>query len=200
VGEPLSGDDRRAARRALALSFDADPMFQHLFPEERRRARWLEIIMAAAMHQYTEMLVSPDGPGAGVLLMASPGTYPVPERLASFFLAFWRRPWVWWPPRTAWRTGRAVLEKMAEVHPTDAHLYVAVLGVHPERKGQGLGGALMRRAVERADEAGVPLYLETTNPVNLGFYGRFGLKVVGEHEGPYDSPTIWTLQRPASPS
>jgi len=36
--------------------------------------------------------------------------------------------------------------------------------------------------------------------VRIDFYGRFGLKVVGEHEGPYDSPTIWTLPRPASPS
>ena len=67
-----------------------------------------------------------------------------------------------------------------------------VTGVDPSEKGRGLGGALLRAALDEAKALGVRLYLETSNPVNLGFYRRHGLEVRDEFEV-HGSPPIWTM-------
>ncbi|MCW5890757.1 MAG: GNAT family N-acetyltransferase [bacterium] len=72
------------------------------------------------------------------------------------------------------------LEQMAQVHPAGRHWYLPLIGVDPSRRGQGVGDALMRHALARCDEDGVPAYLESTNPRNVSLYRRHGFDVVGE--------------------
>lgn len=83
-------------------------------------------------------------------------------------------------------------------HPKGPVVYVHVLGVHPAQKGKGLGGVLLREALAMAAREGAPLFLETSNPVNLGFYRRFGLGVQRELRVA-DAPPLWTLQTDEPP-
>jgi GNAT superfamily N-acetyltransferase len=55
-----------------------------------------------------------------------------------------------------------------------------MIGVEPHAQGRGLGGALMKHAVERCDADGVLAYLESSNPRNLALYERHGFERVGE--------------------
>lgn len=73
------------------------------------------------------------------------------------------------------------------------HWYLIALGVRPGFQGQGLGAALIRHGVERAQATGFPSYLETTNARNLPFYEQHGFRVVGEERLPYEGPRIWGL-------
>ena len=74
----------------------------------------------------------------------------------------------------------ATFEKMGECHPEEDHWYLPLIGVDPNAQGRGLGGALMRHAAARADEAGVLAYLESTNPKNISLYARHGFQAMGE--------------------
>jgi ribosomal protein S18 acetylase RimI-like enzyme len=71
-------------------------------------------------------------------------------------------------------------EKMFESHPDEPHWYLPMIGVDPNAQGRGLGGALMRFAVERCDREGALAYLESSNPRNITLYERHGFERMGE--------------------
>ena len=84
-------------------------------------------------------------------------------------------------------------EKMDEWHPKEPHWYLPLLAVEPLAQGKGLGSALMRHALEVADDAGVPAYLESSNPRNIPLYLRHGFEVLGEIQigaGPRVTPML----------
>jgi GNAT superfamily N-acetyltransferase len=74
--------------------------------------------------------------------------------------------------------------------------YLFLLGVEPSRQRQGLGGALMRPILERADTKKIACYLETENERNVAFYRRQGFDVIvnGEEAGS-SGVRFWTFRR-----
>jgi len=68
---------------------------------------------------------------------------------------------------------------MMAFHPKEPHWYLPIFGVDPARHGNGLGSALLRHATARTDAAGLPAYLESSNPRNVTFYERHGFVPVG---------------------
>ena len=54
-----------------------------------------------------------------------------------------------------------------------------IIATLPEYQGKGAAGQLMRWGVQRADELGVPCYLEA-NTLGRPIYERFGFRVAGE--------------------
>ncbi len=74
----------------------------------------------------------------------------------------------------------SVFEQMDQAHPEEPFWHLTVIGVDPNAQGRGLGGALMRHAVARCDEAGELAYLESSNPRNISLYERHGFERVGE--------------------
>lgn len=72
----------------------------------------------------------------------------------------------------------------------------AALGVQPERRGNGLGSALIAAALARVDEeAGAPLVtLETSDERNVRLYARHGFTETQRTAIP-DGPVVYTLQR-----
>lgn len=71
-------------------------------------------------------------------------------------------------------------EAMEGWHPSEPHWYLPMIGVEPNAQRRGLGGALMRHALARCDQDGVPSYLESSNPRNIQLYERHGFEVMGE--------------------
>ena len=90
----------------------------------------------------------------------------------------------------------AVLEQVGVSHSETQHWYLPAMGVDPLRQGKGYGSALLKHGLERCDQNHVAAYLESTNPMNIPLYQRFGYEVVGEiQEG--GSPTITPMFRAA---
>jgi ribosomal protein S18 acetylase RimI-like enzyme len=79
---------------------------------------------------------------------------------------------------------------------TDACWYLFLLGVEPDRQRRGLGGALMRPVLERADKERVACYLETENQRNVAFYLKQGFEMIvnGEEAGG-SGVRFWTFRR-----
>lgn len=76
------------------------------------------------------------------------------------------------------------------------HCYLLFLGVEPGCRQKGIGSLLIKPVLERADEQGLPCYLETMKEVNLAFYGKHGFRVGDEKQIANGGPHIWALIRP----
>ncbi|MGO1056362.1 GNAT family N-acetyltransferase [Crossiella sp. CA198] len=91
---------------------------------------------------------------------------------------------------------RIMVELLAQRHSTDrAHLYLAFLGVTPDKQGTGIGGALLAEGLRRADAEGLPAYLEASSLRNLPLYERHGFHRLGEPITLPDGPSVWPMWR-----
>jgi ribosomal protein S18 acetylase RimI-like enzyme len=88
-----------------------------------------------------------------------------------------------------------VLAQMQSYHPDDDCWYLPLIGVDPGHQGRGLGAQLMKYALARCDEAGLPAYLESSNPANISLYERFGFEVMGRIQTK-TSPPVHPMLRP----
>ncbi|MFJ3708943.1 GNAT family N-acetyltransferase [Streptomyces sp. NBC_01387] len=83
-----------------------------------------------------------------------------------------------------------------EVHPHDrAHAYLLMIGVAPERQGEGLGTALMAPVLERCDREGVAAYLEASSTRSRALYERLGFAFMGTAVQLPDGPQMWPMWR-----
>jgi GNAT superfamily N-acetyltransferase len=93
----------------------------------------------------------------------------------------------------------AVLELLARfeaAHPQGTpHYYLTLLGVDPERRGRGIGMALLAENLALMDDEGVPAYLESSNPANDLRYQAVGFEPVGSFTTPDGERTVTTMWR-----
>ena len=85
---------------------------------------------------------------------------------------------------------------MVEHHPAEPHWYLQTLSVSPEAQRGGVGTALIRPGLDRADAEGMPCFLETQRESNIPYYRRFGFELTRE-VSLHDSPPVWLMWRPA---
>ena len=77
----------------------------------------------------------------------------------------------------------------------DPHWYLSLIGVNPEWQGLGIGGALLKPVLERADRSRVFCYTETGMQNNLSFYQKHGFVIVIEDFIKKIGFRSWTLKR-----
>jgi GNAT superfamily N-acetyltransferase len=197
----LTPHELPSAADTLARAFEADPMFVFLLPREGTRLAWVRVVMAGllAMSGPDGLVFTEEGDGLpGVLSMTAPGRYPHPMTRLAGYMA---RPSTWskagFPsPRFLGGVLR-LLGAMDKVHIKEPHWYVHIVGVDPPRQGTGLGRGLLAHGLAMTDADGLPAYLETSNPKNLPFYGRFGFEVIDEVRLSGGYPPLWAMRRPA---
>lgn len=124
----------------------------------------------------------------GAALWLPPGVHPDGEALVSLFSE------VVPPERLDDMLG--TFGEMDKWHPDEPHWYLPMIGVEPHVQGTGLGGALMRHALDRCDEEGLLAYLESSNPRNITLYERHGFEAMGKIQVGNAPPLTPMLRRP----
>ncbi len=82
-------------------------------------------------------------------------------------------------------------------HPHEVeHYYLSLLGTDPAHRGKGVGLALLKQTLTRADEDDVPAYLEASNPANVALYERYGFRPRSTFTLP-GGPEVTTMWREA---
>ncbi|MFO0611118.1 MAG: GNAT family N-acetyltransferase [Polyangiaceae bacterium] len=195
---PLEEGETTTAVLTLRDAFMHDPLFRWLLPEEASCSTWLEWFHRFSIAQCAPLggafTLEPGGPASGAMALVPPGGWPLSLWSTLRAIPFPRRA----PTKRLAVAGLKLLKRMSDEHPVEPHVYLSVIGVAPENKGKGLGGALLRHVTGLADAAELPAYLETGNPDNLPLYERFGFRVertIEEHGG----PPLWTMRRPTTP-
>lgn len=90
----------------------------------------------------------------------------------------------------------ALFARFEAAHPHDEpHYYLSLLATRPESRGRGIGMALLRDDLAHIDAAGVPTYLESSNPANDARYARVGYRAVGRFEHPTTGAVVTTMWR-----
>ena len=85
-------------------------------------------------------------------------------------------------------------EWIAERFPEEPAWYLDHIAVDRERRGDGIGTALIRHGRAFADRDGVPAFLETGRPGNVAYYERLGFRTYLDEDAPGGGPHIWFMR------
>jgi GNAT superfamily N-acetyltransferase len=89
---------------------------------------------------------------------------------------------------------RAFWDWIEDHLPTDPSWFLDHLAVAPEHRGEGLGAAPVDLGLGFARRDGVPAFLETARPGNVGYYERLGFRVVADEHAPGGGPRLWFMR------
>jgi ribosomal protein S18 acetylase RimI-like enzyme len=185
-----TADDIPAMADMLARAFHEDPIVDWVFENEASRPKYARRFFA----------------GRARVLIPQREIYTVDGAAAA---AMWARPDEWRDPAlqalkelavlvpgVGMRAARVMrgLIQVESRHPKPPHWYLAVLGTHPDRQGEGLATQLLHAVLDDCDRDEVPAYLETGTERNVAFYTRHGFKVSEELRLP-KGPPIWLMWR-----
>lgn len=157
--------------------------------QERRLCRSFELILEHAILPFGEFWVTDDCASAAVWVPPEPDAAlrPAFAELAAELheLAGDRAD-----------AGAAAEAEASRLRLREPHWYLVSMGTRPERQRQGLGSAVLRPVLERAEVA----QLETSSRENISFYATLGFEVVDELRISGGGPQVWSLvrRRPAA--
>jgi len=188
---PKAGD-------VLARAFQDDPLYAYILADEEERRTRLPALFTALVRYtcvYGECTTTRALAGAACWL-----------RPGKTDLTFWR----------ILRTGFGLQASVARFSPQardrflgvmgyaddlhkrlmhGPHWYLWALGVDPDQQGTGIGSALLRPVLNRADELDLPCYLETQSEPNVRFYEKRGFGVLEFGDVPGHGVPFWTMAR-----
>ena len=193
-----TSSDATEIRRVLAEAFVSDPLVRWIFPDDELRldatAAWLGLFAERYAREGRVDTVEDDDLAA-VALWRMPGSLALPppslpsiSGLLDALIGKSRA-------ETIWKS----LGAIATVTPTGRFAYLHFLAVRPTLQRQGLGRRVIAPGLAFADETGLGVHLETTNPENLGFYQSLGFVISNQLVFEADGPALWAMWRePAS--
>ena len=182
-----------AVRATLGAAFIDDPMLQWVFPapvqQAQATAAWLGLFVEAYAAAGVSDVVDTDAMTTAGIALWRCNTEPLPFSqtpsaggLLAAFVGVER----------ATQLGQG-LGAFAANKPEPPFHYLQFLAVHPSQQGCGLGRRLVLHGQQRAAEAGVGVYLESTNPRNLPFYRSCGFREIGRFDLAPDGPPAFRL-------
>lgn len=182
-------EDATEVGRIFAAGFREDPVMGWVFAEPDRSAKIAALFGFLAKEALVPLGATHLVPGC-VAAWTPPGSPEWPQERNDRFVE----------TLSAVATGED-LERLGvfgaatnERHPTEPHWYLSVIATDDDVRGQGLGSRLLAATLRPVDEAGLPAYLESTNPRNVRLYERHGFEVVERVTLP-DGPVFTTMWR-----
>jgi ribosomal protein S18 acetylase RimI-like enzyme len=186
-----------AAAATLARAFQDDPLMVYAIPDAAERARLLPEVYARMVRfglLAGEVLTTAGAPD-GVALWLPPNAKWTRENMQA--AGMHETPTL--IGDDAYQRYREVVSREWQARERDKIgpcWYLFLIGVEPGRQRRGVGAALIRPILERADKDNLACYLETENERNVGFYRKQGFDtiVTGEEAG-NSGVRFWTFRR-----
>jgi ribosomal protein S18 acetylase RimI-like enzyme len=160
--------DAKLIARITADAFRDDPFNRWLFGSFAGMAG---VFGALARHVYTPrgLCYRLGEEGAAMWMLPGGNSEPPLRALPALYGSV-----LFLSSRGAKRRTDATVAAMTRHHPEFPHAYLFTIGVRPRGRGKGNGRRLITPVLEACDRAGLPVYLENSNPANRGFYGSCG--------------------------
>ncbi|MFE1479183.1 GNAT family N-acetyltransferase [Streptomyces cyaneofuscatus] len=183
-------DDRELVVSVLEEAFHHDPVSSWVFPDEaHRRAVHGKFLGVFADITLAEGRIDVAEGGAAVALwLPVPAGAPEEEDPTPALMRQTADP----DNERCELVGRLT----GQVHPHDrTHSYLLMIGVSPQRQGEGVGAELIRAELDRCDRDGVPAYLEASSARSRTLYERLGFRFLGRAVELPDGPFMWPMWR-----
>ncbi|MET8272776.1 GNAT family N-acetyltransferase [Streptomyces sp. NPDC005096] len=183
-------EDREQVVRLLDEAFHHDPVSGWVFPDEAHRravhGKFLGVFVDVTLAEGRVDLLE-DGTGVALWLPVPAGA-PTEEDTTPALMRATADP----DNERAELVGRLT----GAIHPHDrAHEYLLMIGVSPDRQGDGIGATLIADVLERCDRDGVPAYLEASSARSRRLYERLGFTFMGTTVELPDGPSMWPMWR-----
>lgn len=198
---PATRDDIDACVSVLAAAFQEDPGTVLFEPNHARRAtilpRFFRTFVAASLEEDGDLAVSGD-PVEGIACWFGPDQHgPSPDAMdrGGFDAVLGAA-----GPDASQRLVAMVgqLDAQHERLTDGSHLRLDFLGVTPATQGSGIGSALLEHGHRRADDLGIPCYLDTFTQENVRYYWRRGYEIADEFTVGDGIPVYGLLRPPRS--
>ncbi|MCC7369504.1 MAG: GNAT family N-acetyltransferase [Chloroflexi bacterium] len=193
---PLLDGEIPAAAAMLAEAFADDPLTGLLSPDPSKRAskaRWYFSAIARYGLAFGEVWAV-DSLDAVAIWWAPP--FVMPSAARASYVGFDEGPAVL--GIDVWEQSLEIGWMVGDVHAqaiSEAHWYLNILGVRPERQRTGLGSALLASMLARLDMAGLPAYLDTGRTENVAYYERHGFRLAAEAHDPLTGIAVYGMRR-----
>ena len=169
-------DDITKLAETLALSFNNDPVIGWLIRNDDHRSTAIRDFFDFTLELYMPFggVVTNDELDACAIWLPPEAQSATPKSNA---LSVLRRIISW---TTIWGVRKLLIMNNLENQksPRFPHRHLAFIGVRPDRQGKGIGSKLLEHTLNEIDLAGLPAYLESSNPRNMTLYERHGFKVI----------------------
>lgn len=171
----VAGEDLQKFRDTMTLAFAEDPVGRYFWPQAAQHLEgWPRFVDAYCGSAFTDGTAWFSSNYSGGTAWLGPEGKQDEEALDALFTETLE------PEKLEELEG--VLGQIGELHPEEPHWYLPMIGVDPGYRGQGLGGKLLAHVLEMVDHDGLPAFLESSNPRNLGLYERHGFRNLGPLE------------------
>lgn len=181
--------ERKRVLNTISLAFAADPLMRWIYPSADQYLEYYQVMSDAfAGKSINENTCLRTSNCEGAAMWLAPGIEPDEDTLMALITESLT-------PHRAEVIGE-LFERMDEFHPTDDDCwYLAIIGVDPGHQNKGIGSALMQHMIEKLDATNSLAYLESSSPMNISLYQRYGFEIMDEIQVA-DSPILTPMLRP----
>lgn len=195
VLRPIQSEEIPRLAISMSKAFFNDPMMEYLLTDENSRQKatiWMFETLGAYCRKWGGVFTDETLSGGSVWL--SPGNTTMPP-LRILLAGMWQMPFKF-GLRGFMRFNKldAMASKVHKKHMPGDHWYLLGLGTDPDQQGTGIGTAAIEIGAAKAQEAGLPVYLETMAESNVPYYEKRDFKVV-EESAVDDELRIWSMVR-----
>jgi ribosomal protein S18 acetylase RimI-like enzyme len=158
----------------LTKSFYTNSSVNYVIRQDAKRRERIRGLMEYSLMMCTafgEVWLSDDEKACSLILLPDRKKITLRTILWDIKLAFYV---------TSFSNVKKILKRESMIkanHPKEPFCYLWFIGVEPEYQAKGIGSSLLKSIIKRFDEAGRPIYLETSVESNLSWYKKFGFEV-----------------------
>lgn len=173
------------ASQVLGKSFIDYPVFKYIFPDVQTRKDKLFHVQAflikLAIHKGFVTAPSDKIEGVAVWVDSSNKQSPLMDGLRAGILSLFKAIGIK-PFARLMKVGVKNEKTRKEILQGQECLIIESIGIDPQFQKQKFARKLIISGLSHADKEETPCYLETSNPINMGIYKKYGFHLVHEFE------------------
>ena len=187
----------------LSRAFQNDPLFVHLFTNQKYQAQSEALIrFIIKENRLSDGLILTDDPTepSYVAILDPPKNLKKVSLGAKLRLNIEQLLLLLHLPFSVLRFLSKYQEQITESAPKEPHYYLTMLGVDPASQGKGVGKKALQAIHKIADssETPYPVALDTENQDNVTYYQKFGYQLIDTKV--INGLTVYCMTRPAKDS
>ncbi len=182
-------DHRDLVVKILSESFDDNKSVNYVVKQDDKRKERIKILVEYSFNlclHFGDIWISNDQKGCALIMIPDRKHFSLRAILWDVKLAF---------SVIGIRRVLTVMNREAKVkahHPKNNACYLWFIGVDPNHQSDGIGSKLLLEIIEKYEQDGLPIYLETSVDRNIPWYARYGFEVFQSIEFSY---TLYSLRR-----